>query len=72
MITAATASLLLWGIPMLVTIAVWVHVNAKPIPPSRGDYDFSGPFVFFARMIFCVVATLLIWLVTFVVAYITA
>lgn len=67
-----TASLILWGLPTLITIAIWVHTNSKPIPPNRGDYDFSGPFVVFARLIFCIVTTLLIWLVTFAVAYSTA
>lgn len=73
MMTTATASLLLWGIPMIITIAVWVLVNARPVRScDPGGFDFGGAFTVFARFVFCIVCTLLIWLVTFAVAYLTA
>ena len=65
-----TATFVLWGTPTIITVLIWVIVNSRPLPPPKGGmFDFGAAFTAFLRVVSCLVATLAIWLTTFVVAY---
>lgn len=55
----------LWSLPLLLTIGLWAWGILAPIAPARGDYDFGPAFTGMARLVTCVVGTLVFWLVYF-------
>lgn len=54
-----------WSIPLALTAVVWAWGILMPYPPSRGDYDFSGPISALFRLAVCIIGTLMFWLVYF-------
>ncbi len=60
-----TINLPAWSIPLACTVIVWAWGILAPEQPSRGDYDFGPALHAIARVVLCVVGTLLFWLVYF-------
>lgn len=61
-----TITLGYWLLPLLVTVAsgVWAF---WPEPPSYGDYNFGGALVSLAKLGLGVIASLLAWLLYFII-----
>lgn len=60
-------SLPYWSIPLGLTVLIWVVVSVLPLPRSRGDYDFLQPIIGLFHLACGVIATLVVWLVYFIV-----
>lgn len=52
-----------WALPLATTILLWTALILWPLPPRRGDYDFSTAFDAALRFLAGMLATLAIWLV---------
>ena len=58
-----------WALPAFLTFWVWAYISVKPLPASRGDFDFSSPFVAMCRVAGAIVTTLVVWLIYFIVRF---
>lgn len=57
----------LWVIPAVLTIVVWLFAFLWPIKSSGGAYDFTGSILAVWHMLLGLIATLVIWLVFFII-----
>jgi hypothetical protein len=58
-----------WAFPVCATVVIWAIVLMWPASPRRGDYDFSGAFEALLHIGCGVVATLVVWLIFFIVMW---
>lgn len=56
-----------WILPLIVMASVWAWAILAPMPPSRGDYGFGQALSIFLRLVVCVIATLTVWLLYFMI-----
>lgn len=56
-----------WAIPVFAMGVIWGWAFLMPMPPGRGDFDFTQALSIFFRLAVCVVATLIVWLIYFMI-----
>lgn len=62
-----TITLQAWWVPLALTVVLWLVALCWPSEPSHGDYDFGPALVGAFRFCGCVIATLVFWLIYFMV-----
>lgn len=63
-----TVQISLWMIPTALTLLIWGAAVALPTrAPMGGDYNFGPAFEALTRGVVSVVATLVVWLVYFII-----
>lgn len=56
------------ALPLVLTVAIWVAARyLLPLPKPSGDYSGGAPIAALFRATICVILTLVVWLVYFVV-----
>ncbi|MBG7616518.1 hypothetical protein IWC96_14665 [Brevundimonas sp. BAL450] len=67
MTDAMTFSLPFWSIPLAMTVVFWTAAICWPLPPGGGSYDFGTPIRAALHLTLALIATLVVWLVFFMV-----